>query len=627
MKPDFSWTQWDAATIAARVPELLAKKRERYAVIKAVPPESRTFETTIRALEEANYDISDDIHRIALLMNVSPDAAIRESAQQALEQYDHEVIELEYDDELYAVVSTYAATYHAAQGAKKERLRDEEKKLLDDMIRDYRRMGFELPPAKRETLKVLLKELSRLELAFDKNINDYCDHITLTEDELEGLSEPFIASLARDSKGGYIVSLDAPELRPFVQTSKIAHKRQELIDKSLHKGGEENIKLLEQLLDLRAQKAKLLGYKNHAAYKTETRMAKTPEAVMDFLSDLSLRLKEGVQKDVAALTLLKREETGDPKAKLTYYDIPSPAASYYGTELKKLLYDVNDEEVRAYFPLEQVKRGTLTTYETLFGVRFVKEEGHALWHPDVEVYAVKEGRTTIAYFMLDLYPREGKYGHAAVFGVVSGRERSVKSGATRGTAYTPPLAAMVTNFPKPSKGSPSLMLHRDVETFFHEFGHIVHQVLTRAPYASQSGTSVARDFVEAPSQMLENWVWQRETLKQLSGHYQNPKEKIPDKLIDRLIVAKQHLAPYHYMRQLVLAWFDMTIHTKRPKKGVKVSINDVYNTIAKKLLGVPMPEGNIFSASFGHLTGYDAGYYGYLWSEVFAADMFTRFEK
>ena len=227
-----------------------------------------------------------------------------------------------------------------------------------------------------------------------------------------------------------------------------------------------------------------------------------------------------------------------------------------------------------------------------------------------------ENNNTVAKFYMDLFPRKGKYGHAAAFTLTSGHE-------TAEGGYLMPMSSIVANFNAPSEGEPSLLTHNQVETLFHEFGHIMHQVLTRAKYATFSGTRVKRDFVEAPSQMLESWCWEKESLQKLSGHYKDTSKKLPDELIQKMVDAKLANVGITYLRQVMFATLDMEYHTHS-----NVNTTEVYARLAKDIMLVPIPDGTMPQASFGHLMGgYDAGYYGYLWSEVYAADMYTRFEQ
>jgi len=224
---------------------------------------------------------------------------------------------------------------------------------------------------------------------------------------------------------------------------------------------------------------------------------------------------------------------------------------------------------------------------------------------------------SIAYFLLDLYPREGKYGHAAVFPIIPGHVETLSS-----ATYAAPVAVMLANFPKPSENAPSLMAHSEVVTFFHEFGHIMHNTLTNARFASQAGTSVAWDFVEAPSQMLENWAWDKEVLRIISSHRETG-EALPEAMLENMLHAKHHMIAHWTMRQMIFALYDMRLHTR----GIEGELNEEYAQLVAEHTGIRLPEEQMFLAGFGHLMGYDAGYYGYMWSEVYAADMFSRFER
>ncbi|OGD31692.1 hypothetical protein A3C91_03060 [Candidatus Azambacteria bacterium RIFCSPHIGHO2_02_FULL_52_12] len=603
---DFAWTQWNAEQIRAMVPEILARKKERYAAIKAIPDGERTFENTIYAIESAHDAVRFQINAIHFLMNVSPDKAVRETAQEAIETLEKEFVDVEYDEGMYRAVRAYADKQAPLEGA--------DKKLFDDMFRDYRRMGFELAPEKQEKLKENLKKIAELSNRFSTNINKWQDHIAVTRHELDGLPERYISGLKKDENENYKVTLAYPDIGPFMKHAHNAAKRKELLEKEYQKGGAENTRILKEVLLLRDENAKLLGYGNHADFQTEVRMAKNAETVAGFLDDLTKNLKEGVQKELAELRDIKRKITGDKESEVENYDVP-----YLSERLRQERFSVDSEKVREYFPFEIVKQGMFSIYEKLFSVKFERMSGIPAWHEDVEAYGVSDANGSITgYFMLDLYPRENKYGHAAVFDVMAGRKTSYA-----GEEYVSPLACMVANFPKPNAEHPSLLSHREVDTFFHEFGHVVHDVLTAAPYASQSGTSVARDFVEAPSQMLENWVWHKETLVLLSGHYLNHKEKMPDELLSNLIKTKKHMIAYDTMRQLVFGLLDLSLHTTK----VMGEPNLIYHELVREYNGVTIPKESIFPAGFGHMMGYDAGYYGYMWSLVYAADMFTRFEK
>lgn len=605
-KKDFSFVGWGPKEIREAVVSALEKKREAYAAVKRIPAAERTFENTVYAIE-ATHAFLWPMHALNLLMEVSPKKEVREAAKRTLEEAEKKLIDLEYDTALYEAVRTYRP--------KRERLAPEEKKLLEDMLRDYRRMGLGLSPEKRTLLKKNLKELSRLSMRFSKNITDYQDSILVSEEELAGLPEHYVAGLTRTAQGKYVVTLQYPDLYPFLENADDPVLREELSRKHLRKGGRQNLKLAEKILDLRYRNARLLGYSDHASYRLEEKMAKSKENASRFLDELMGKIERGVREEIAMLSRLKREHTGDRLAIVGSSDI-----AYYANRLKKERFSFDTESLRPYFPLEKVRQGMFEIYQTLLGVTFIRIKDIPLWHPDVELYSIADSRTggLIAYFAMDLYPRENKYGHAAAFNVISGHDRGWND-----ETYVTPFATLVTNFPKPLPKRPSLLTHDEVETFFHEFGHIVHETLTEARFVSQSGFSVAHDFVEAPSQMLEHWVWDLKCLRKISGHYRTGKP-LPKPLLENLLKAKRHMIAHWAMRQLVYARYDMEIHTGRPKKAGFLA--ERFRRLIHKYIGVIPPKDALFLSGFGHFVGYDAGYYGYMWSKVYATDMFTRFE-
>ncbi len=593
---DFAWTTWTPKDIRRVGDSCIARKKKRYAEIKKIPRGAHTFENTVRALESSDYDIADDTAKIEVLMNVSTNKNVRDAAKKELDRLSHVMLDIEYDEEIYAALKDYAA--------KKERLIGPRKKLFEDMIREYRRSGFDLPKKKRDILKKKLKESSLVSNTFSHNINQYRDHIMVSREELSGLSERYISGLTKDKKTGkYKVSLDYPEMGPFMAKAEHREKRRELAEKNLKKGGTRNMRLLARMVTLRRQRANILGYKTHADYKTETRTVKTTARAFAFVRGLLKKTRKGLQKD---MELLEREK-GAP---LTFFDI-----AYYSDQILQKKFKLDSEKVREYFPLQRVLKGTFDIYEKLFSVRFEKVKGFSLWHEDTHMFAVKEKGKTIAHIILDLFPREGKYTHACAIQLRGGRKVPGED------AYVAPVGVMLANFAKQTASHPSLLSHGEVETFFHEFGHIMHVVLTKAEYASQAGYHAAWDFVEAPSQMLEHWVWSAHMIKKLSAHYKT-KKPFPYDMMRALLLAKYHMAFYDTVRQLVLGLFDLTLHTKYNTHPERL-----YASLVKKYIGISLPKDQIFPAGFGHLMGYDAGYYGYLWSKVFATDMFTRFEK
>lgn len=609
-KEDFAWVNWAPADIEKEAEKMLAQKKERYSLIKAIPATKRTFENTIYAIESSDNDSSSNA--IYLLLNVSSDASVRKASKTAINKIQEEYVDIEYDIDLHRAVKEFANTSEAKQ------LIGPEKKLFSDMVRAYRRMGFELLEETRELLKFKLKELQKLENDFDLNINNYDGHIFATKKELDGLSENYIASLKKTDDGRYVISAKTSDYMPFIENASNAEKRKEICDMYYQKGGMANIGILKKIISLRQDVAELLGYANYVDYITEVRMAKTSNNVSNFLEDLRQKSGPLNKKDLIALTNKKRVMTGNPKATLEFHDV-----RYYMKQLEKELFNFDMEKIREYFPFELVKKGFFKIFGKLFSIEFEELSDFPVWHPDVTFCAVKNSvnHNILGYLFFDLYPRDNKYSHAAHFDIVLGGLKTYKS-----DEYQIPVATMVANFAKPNGEAPSLLSHGvqgEIETFFHEFGHVLHHLLTTASYTSQSGTAVTRDFVEVPSQLFEEWIWDKKLINLFSGHYLNHADKIPSEMLNNLISAKKHMAGYITMRQLFLGIYNHTLHVGRLKKDIL----EISNELHKKFFHFDMPKHNLFPAGLGHLVGYGGAYYSYMWSEMICSDMFTRFKK
>lgn len=600
-KADFDWVKWNASDFERVTVEVVHRKKELNAKIRSIPVSERTFENTVHALEASSDALMDAVNRIGILKEVSPDQRVRAAAAKVLESLQKQMVEIEFDPRMYTALKEYAK--------KKEKLIGPEKILFTDMMKGYARMGFDLPKAKFAKLKANIKILGKLGLAFDRNLNEHKDHILVTEAKLDGLPQSYRANLANVGRK-YKVTLSYPDVFPFMAGAHDEELRRELLEKFVRRGGQKNVVLLKKMLRLRAENARLLGYRTYADFQTELRMAKSANNVWRLINDLEHRTKKRAASDLVMLIADKKRRTGNSKAVLGAHDV-----AYLFKQIRKEKFDIDSDVVKEYFPFEHVKKATLDIYQKLLGIIFKKRTDVKFWHPDVQLYDIHDASGEyLSSFILDLYPREGKYGHAAVFEVTFGRQEN--------DSYRAPIAAMVANFPKPSAENPSLMSHGEVDTFFHEFGHIMHFALTKARYSAQSGFNVAMDFVEAPSQMFENWVWNAGMLTRLSKHYKTGRP-IPKDLIKRIIDARLFGEAWAVRSQLVLTSLDLIVHTKGTRDPVSL-----YAKLDKKLMGIAPPKRQLWVAGFGHIAhGYDAGYYSYLWSKVYSEDMFTRFAK
>ncbi len=600
------------------IPEIVARECEAaiaacdeiVATIVATPAGERTFANTFVALENAAEKVSRADGAYGFMAYVAADDALRETAREWEEKLSKYGVELGFREDLYNAVKEYAATAEASA------LSGDEQRLLERTLRDYRRNGFDLPKEQRERVQALMNRLVELGTNFRKAIDTWDDAIVVERDDLAGMPDRWIDALKtveEDGRTKYRVSLDYPEIIPFMDNAESARWRREIFLKNQNKGGADNIAVLEEAISVRNEAATLLGYDSWAAYVVEKRMAKSRDAVEHFLADLTPKVHAKAQIDLARLAESKQEHVGDG-------DVDIWDWWFYTNRLLKTEYAVDDFEIANYFPLQACVEGLFTVTQELLGIRYEPAPQSPKWHDDVQAFDIydatadKQAAEPFARFYMDLYPRLNKFGHAAAFTLVSGRQLPDGS-------YERPASAIVANFTKPSADAPSLLRHSEVVTFFHEFGHILHQTLTRAKYLEFSGSSTERDFVEAPSQMLEHWVWDRDVLRRFARHHATG-EPLPDALLDAMIRAKYVSSGIATLRQLFFAHLDFKLHSPGFDGDSTAAVRELYPTT-----GFPYPEGSHFQSGFGHLFGYDAGYYGYLWSRVFGDDMFTRFES
>jgi thimet oligopeptidase len=371
--------------------------------------------------------------------------------------------------------------------------------------------------------------------------------------------------------------------------------------------------VLQNLLKARKEMATLLGYKSFAEYQVETRMAKQPETIWDFEDNLVEKVKEKARQDYDELLAVKKEHLKKEDVNV----IQPWEASFYNNMLLVNNYQLDDAKLKEYFELKNVLDGLFKITQHLFDVQYEEVKDAQVWHEDVTMYEVKQNNKLIGRFYLDLHPRPNKYSHAACFPMVQGKLTNA--------GYQIPTASLVCNFPRPEKDQPALMPHSQVITFFHEFGHVLHNMLTTAELASFAGTSVARDFVEAPSQIFENWAWNYDALKLFAKHYKTG-ELLPKELFNKMVAARNVGAGLAASQQIFYGMLDMTLHD-RFDPTADISTTAIVKDLQNNVTLYPYLEGTSMQAAFGHLYGYGAGYYGYLWSKVYAEDMFSLFEK
>ncbi len=605
-----NWAETNADDVRRGVSDAIRTADRLADEIAAVPDAQRSFDNTVLPLDQISNVLGQASGAFGFLSQVSDDPELRSVAHAEEERLDVFATSLGFREPIDRALKAYA------QRAELEALPDDARRLLEFALRDYRRNGFGLPLAERDALQQLHERLVGLGIKFRRQIDEYEDAIDVSREALSGLPESYINRLQKTEANGatrYRVSLDYPELHPFLDSADDAELRRELFLKNHNKAADQNVEVLEEAIGVRDEIARRLGYESWASYILEIRMARQPDAVLEFLVDLEQRLGAKLSADLAALGDEQERRSGTRAA------VGIADWRYYTNRVIQREYQVDPFAVAAYFPLEAVLQGMFDIYQRLVGVRFEPrpESATTAWHPDALPYDIVDTKSgeTLARFYMDLHPRAGKFGHAAAFTLRSGRRLSGEAG------YQQPISAIVANFTRPGADSPSLLRHSEVITLFHEFGHILHQTLTRTNYTRFSGTRVERDFVEAPSQMLEHWCWQPAMLQSFSRHHESG-DPLPSDLIGRMIESRFVSSGIATLRQIYFSRLDMAYHGPGAQKDTDAIARELH-----PITGFPFPEDTHFQAGFGHLFGYDAGYYGYLWSRVFGDDMFTRFEQ
>ncbi|KLU84773.1 metallopeptidase MepB [Magnaporthiopsis poae ATCC 64411] len=574
---------------------------------------------------------------------VSGDSALRDASTEAEKIMNQFGIECSMREDVFRLVSATYEAYGGKDGlAAAAGISGEQKRLLDKDQKGYIKNGLGLPAGpKRDRFKAIKERLSELGIKFQKNLNEESGGVWFSSEQLDGVPKDTMDTLEKgtgENDGKFKVSFKYPELFPTLKYATNGETRRVLLVASENKCND-NVPLFREAVLLRDEAARLLGYPDHATLVIEDKMAKTPKTVNDFLGDLRKRLAPGGVKETNHLLEIKKKDVEARGVKFdgNYYLWDH---RFYDTLMIKNEYGIDGNKIAEYFPLDNTIAGMLKIFEQLFGFVFVEltPEDRArisptgkgediAWHEDVKIFSVwddaTEGEGFVGYLYLDLHPRQGKYGHAANFSLQPG---FVKKDGSR--HY--PATALVCNFSKPTPTKPSLLKHDEVVTLFHELGHGIHDLAGRTRYSRFHGTSTVRDFVEAPSQMLENWCWTPSQIKSLSKHYETG-EPIPDDLIEALIKTKHVNAALFNLRQLHFGIFDMTVHGPATHEALeKMDLSSVYNDLRAQISGIKGPEalgepstwGN-GQACFGHLIGgYDAGYYGYLSSLVYSTDMF-----
>ncbi len=578
--------------------------------------EAPTFANTVEALEYSGRTLTNISSIFFNLNEAATDSVMQSIALEVspmLTDYSNDIM---LNEKLFARIKS---VYDSKDSLK---LNPEQARLLEETYKGFVRNGSNLAGENKAKFKEINKELSQLGLQFGQNVLAATNKFFLTitdSSQLKGLpdyvKEMGAAEAKEKSVKGWVFTLQAPSYGPFMQYSENRELKEKMWKASNTKAFNDefdNREIVKKIAGLRIERANLLGFATHADYVLDENMAKNPKTVNAFLKDLLDRTLPYAKQDVAEVE--KYAQSTGFKGKLMPWDF-----SYYSEKYKNEKFAVNDELLKPYFKLENVQTAIFALADSLYGLKFKENKDIPVYHPDVKAYEVYDasGRFMSLLYM-DFFPRASKRGGAWM---TSFRDMSIEKGVEKR-----PFVSLVCNFTKPTETSPSLLTHYELTTLLHEFGHALHGMLAEGTYPSITGTSVARDFVELPSQIMENWAFKKEFLSSFAKHYQTG-EAIPDELINKIIAAKNYLSGYTNIRQLSFGINDMAWHslTKVPSTSVEAFEKDAIK--ATQLL--PAVDSTCFTTSFSHIFagGYSAGYYSYKWAEVLEADAFSLFEE
>lgn len=548
------------------------------------------------------------VGQIYLISMVHPDKEVAAAAKAEVEKLERLSIDLfSMNRRLYLFLKKYQE-----EGIDREKLSPEEKYELDETIIGYERNGLNLADDTRSKIAELKKELADLEMQFNVAIAQDVRTIEVFEHELEGVTADFIATLNKNEKGQYVLKTDYPTNDMIMQHCKNGRTRKKFYEAFIEKAYPVNDPVLKLIISKRHTLAQLLGFENYAEYDLNGQMAKTPKTVWDLLKNLTPAMKQKGQKEIAQFCSdLPEGVTLTDNGQVQPWDL-----GYIVTQYKKKHYQFDELVMAQYFPLQETIKRLFKIYEQFFSITLRHIPIERAWHEEVFALEVVKDNQTLGYIFVDLHPRDNKYGHAAVF-----RGKGTHT-LLDGTIY-PGICTLVCNFTKPTETKPALLKYNEVETFFHEFGHALHNILGITTLLSQSGTQVKRDFVELPSQILELWLEDKDILQSLGCHYQT-QEALPENLIDKKLELLTLSNGYFESRQAVLAQTALGLF----EKGEHTDIYELYYDYLEAMTPyLNQDEKYHFLCNFGHLCGYGAKYYGYLWTRILAADVFEQIKK
>ncbi|MED5611150.1 oligopeptidase A [Pseudomonas sp. JH-2] len=602
------------------IEQILADNRAAIARILAEQGANPSWDGLVLAMDELHARLGAAWSPVSHLNAVCNSAELREAYEGCLPMLSAYWTELGQNRELFKAYEALAGSPAAASFDLAQ------KTILEHALRDFRLSGIDLPAEQQKRYAEIQARLSELGSRFSNQLLDatqaWTKHVT-DEAALAGLTDSAKAQMqqAAQAKGldGWLISLEFPSYFAVMTYAQDRALREEVYaayctrasDQGPNAGQNDNGPVMQEILDLRQELARLLGYANFSALSLATKMAESPEQVLHFLRDLAVRSKPYAQQDLDQLKAYAAEQGC---AQLQSWD-----SGYYGEKLREARYSVSQEALRAYFPVDKVLSGLFTIVQKLYGIQIRELHDFERWHPDVRLFEIEENGQHVGRFYFDLYARANKRGGAWMDGARDRRRDAAGQ-------LIAPVAYLVCNFTPAVNGKPALLTHDEVTTLFHEFGHGLHHLLTRVEHAGASGINgVAWDAVELPSQFMENWCWEPEGLALISGHYETG-APLPQDILEKMLAAKNFQSGLMMVRQLEFSLFDFELHTSH---GDGRSVLDVLNGVRDEVAVMRPPAYNRFANSFAHIFagGYAAGYYSYKWAEVLSADAFSRFEE
>ncbi len=559
--------------------------------------DARTEKSTLEPYNQLLIHVQNAMTKASLLAEVHPDKGFRDAAQKCVEDVSSLQSELNLDPVLFKAI----------QGVDLAKADADTKRFVERTLRDFRRSGVDKDEATRKHLKELSDQMTSVGLEFDKNIREDVHKVAFDPVQLKGLPEDYLKAHKKGDDGKIVITTDYPDYLPFARYAENIDARKQLYFEYMNRGWPKNDSTLKRLLSLRKEYATTLGYKSWADYITEDKMIKSAKNAREFIDKIAKASAKRGKHDYAEL--LKRKKKDDPKATAVF----NWEKALYSERVKREQYNFDSQSVRPYFEYTATRDGLLAVTAKLYGVEYKPVADAKKWHPDVDVYDVTKDGKKLGRIYLDLHPRDGKYKHAANFGLVPGVE-----------GVQDPESVLVCNFADPKNGE-ALMDHDDVETMFHEFGHLMHSLLGgHQRWVYFSGISTEWDFVEAPSQMFEEWAWDPQVLASFAKHVKT-KEPIPEELVKKMRRANEFGKGSDARQQMIYASLSLRLH-EEPDIASLDTTKVVKESEAKYGM-FPYAEGTHLQANFGHLNGYSAMYYTYMWSLVIAKDMFTEFKK